>query len=314
MTTRVPGTETTPDVRDLRAFCLVVDLGSVTAAASRLQETKGSVSRRLSRLEESLGVSLLRRSPRIVQPTEDGAAYRARIGRVLELLDDAGSEVRGARDAPRGNLRVTAPNDLAVSMLGPVLARFVERFPEVTVDMLLTEKRLDFDSEQIDVAFRASAALEDSSLVAHKLRDLDGRLFASRAYLKKHGAPAAPEDLASHRVLVMGALRAARTIPLRRASDTTPSQAPIRVAMSASDAAFVREVAVAGAGIAVLPSEIVERDVEQGRLVPVLADHLCFSGTLHLVHQGARFLPPKVRAFRDHVLSHFGRSPRARRG
>jgi len=310
MAARVPDPETTPDVRDLRAFCLVVDLGSVTAAAEALEETKGSVSRRLTRLEQALGVSLLRRSPRLVQPTEDGAAYRAQIGRALEILDAAGSELRGARDAPRGNLRVTAPNDLAVSLLAPSIARFVERFPEVTVDMLLTERRLDFETEQIDVAFRASAALEDSSLVAHKLRDVHGRFYASRAYLKKHGTPATPDDLASHRVLLMGPLRGARSLPVRRTSEPTPSPARIRATMSASDASFVREVAIAGAGIAVLPSEIAGGAVEQGRLVHVLADHVCFSGALYLIHQGTRFLAPKVRAFRDHVLAELGRAPR----
>ncbi len=314
MSARVPGSETTPDVRDLRAFCLVVDLGSVTAAAEALDETKGSVSRRLTRLEQGLGVSLLRRSPRLVSPTEDGAAYRARIGRALELLDDAGSQLRRAHDAPRGHLRVTAPNDLAVSLLGPMVARFIERFPEVTIDLLLTEKRLDLETEQIDVAFRASAALEDSSLVAHKLRDLDGRLFASRAYLREHGAPATPDDLGSHRLLVMGGLRTAKSIPLRRASEQVSTQVHIRAAMSASDAAFVREVAVAGAGIAVLPSEIAARDVEQGRLVPVLDGYVCFTGALHLVHQGTRFLAPKVRAFRDHALAELGRAPRRSRG
>lgn len=310
---QVTETETTPDVRDLRAFCLVVDLGSITAAARHLQETKGSVSRRLSRLEEGLGASLLRRSPRLVQPTEDGAAYRTRIGRVLEMLDDATSELHGGRDAPRGTLRVTAPNDLAVSLLAPVVTRFLERYPEVSVDMLLTERRLDLDAEQIDIAFRASAALEDSSLVAHKLQDLEGRLFASRAYLKKHGVPKTPDDLEAHRLIVMSPLRSQKTLPLRKAADAPPAHVRIRPALIASDASFLREVALAGAGIVTLPSEVARRDVERGRLVPVLTDHLPFTGALYLIHQGSRFLAPKVRAFRDHVLESFGRRPRVRR-
>lgn len=303
MTARRIEQETAPDVRDLRAFCLVVDLGSVTAAAEALHETKGSVSRRLSRLEEGMGVRLLRRSPRLVQPTEEGADYRARVGRALELLDDAGAQLRGARDAPRGTLRVTAPNDIAVSMLAPLVARFVERYPDVRVDMLLTERRLDFEAEHVDVAFRASAALEDSSLVAHRVCELGGGLFASRAYLRKHGTPAAPEDLASYRLLLMGPVRAGTTLPLGRRGEAVQTPVRIRTAMAAPDASFVREVAAAGGGIAVLPWTIAERDVAQGRLVPVLGDRMCFEATLYLVHQGTRLLTPKVRAFRDHALA-----------
>lgn len=299
----------TPDMRDIRAFCLVVDLGSITAAGEALCETKGSVSRRLSRLEETLGVSLLRRSPRLVQPTEDGVAYRERIGRALELFDDANAALRHAREAPRGHLRVTAPNDLAVSSLGPVVARFMEKFPEVIVDMVLSERRLDFETEQIDVAIRASAALEDSSLVAHRLRDLDGRLYASRAYLKTHGTPRTPDDLASHRLLAISPMRAGKTIPLRRKGDPHADPTGVRatIPLVATNPAFVLEAAAAGAGIATLPSELGDRAVEAGRLCPVLPDHVCFDGALFLIHLGGRFLPPKVRAFRDHVLTELGR-------
>src|SRR4051812_32831093 len=107
------------DLQDLRAFCQVVDLGSITAAAKALGETKGSVSRRLTRLERALGVVVVQRSPRRVQATEDGIAYRARVGRALELLDDAAVQVQQARTAPHGHLRITAATDIGLSVVAP---------------------------------------------------------------------------------------------------------------------------------------------------------------------------------------------------
>jgi DNA-binding transcriptional LysR family regulator len=302
----------TTDLRDLRAFCLVVDLGSITAAAKTLGETKGSVSRRLTRLERALGVALLRRTPRLVQATEDGAAYRARVGRVLELLDDANTEAQHARALPSGLLRVTAPYDLGVSIFAPLIAGFAERFPEVSVELLLTEAFLDFDAQQIDVALRAASVLQDSSLIAHKLENVEGRLFASPAYLKKHGAPRRPEDLTRHRLLLFRATRGSATLTLRKKGDDKATRLRVRAAISASDFAFGREAAIAGGGIAVVPTLVVKRDVDEGKLVPVLKDYVLLEAGIYLVHPGTRFPSPKVRAFRDYMIEAFAARGRSR--
>lgn len=306
----VAGAETRPEIGDLKAFCLVVDLGSVTAAAKALGETKGSVSRRLTRLERTLGVVLLRRSPRRVQATEDGVAYRGRVGRALELLDDANAQARQARATPHGHLRVTAPVDVGMALAAPVVARFVEKYPEVTVDVVLTEQRLDFDAHQIDVALRATEALEDSSLVAHRLLDLEAALFASPAYLRKHGEPRTPEELCDHRILLATASRGRAPLTLRPRGegkgDARSVTTRVRAAVTASDFSFGKETALASGGIALLPSAIAERELRQKRLVPVLDGWIAFTASLYLVHPGGRFIPPKVRAFRDHVLDAFG--------
>lgn len=290
-----------PDLSDLRAFCLVADLGSITAAARSLGEAKGSVSRRLTRLEEGLGVTLLRRTPRLVQPTEVGAAYRARLGRAIELLDDATAQASEAHDRPSGRLRVTAPADLGHSLLAPLVAEFTERHPEVTVEMVLSSAVLDFDAHQIDVAVRAGGALRDSSLVAHKIETVEGKLFASPSYLAKHGEPREPSELTAHRVVMMKLPNSEATLTLRR-GDEEAVEVPVRASVVALDFSFAQEVTLAGGGVAVLPTIIARREVEAGRLAPVLADHVAFKGSLYLLHHGTRFLQPKVRAFRDFVL------------
>ena len=291
-----------PDLADLRAFCAVVDQGSITSAARTLGETKGSVSRRLTRLERAVGVTLLRRSPRLVQPTEAGAAYRMRVGRVLELLDEANGELQHASERPHGHLRITAPYDLAIGVFAPHFAEFSRRYPDISLELLLTDALLDFDAHQVDVALRAAMSLQDSTLIARKLVDVEGGLFASPAYLQGSGGPAKPSALQRHRLLAVQAPRGVATLSLRKRGGKRVQRLRMRVAITATDYGFCRSVALEGAGIAVLPSLVARSDVETGRLVRVLPDYVLFEAATFLVHPATRFLPGKVRAFRDFMI------------
>jgi len=297
------------DIGDLRAFCLVVDLGSITHAAKRLGETKGSVSRRLTRLEREVGSVLVRRTPRLVQATEVGTEFRERVGRAIELLDEAAAHVRGTGDAPRGHLRVTAPTDIALAVLGPVVASFTRAFPEVTVEVLLTERMLDFDRDEIDVALRASTRLEDSSLVAHRIRDVEIGFYASPSYRDEHGLPSRPDQLEKHALVLVGARRGTMTVDLARTQGERAT-ATVRASITASDYAFARAAALAGGGLALLPSNIAEADVATGALVPALRGYTARAASIYLVHRGTRSLTAKVRAFREHVLAEAARRRR----
>lgn len=289
---------------DLRAFCLVVDLGSVTAAARTLGETKSSVSRRLTRLESRVGLTLVRRSTRLVQPTEEGAQYRLRVGRALELLDDATAELQESHAAPRGLLRITAPQDLATLVFAPLLARFAEQFPEVKVELLLTDQALDFDAHQLDIALRASSSLRDSSLIAHKLMDVGMGFVASPAYLAEHKAPRVPEELEHHRLLLMMAPGGRLTLPLvRKGEEKASASVRLRPDVLAKDGAFLRQMALAGGGIAILPDVLVQQDISEKRLVRLLPDYRAeLNAKLYLLHPSMHFVPPKVRAFRDFMI------------
>jgi DNA-binding transcriptional LysR family regulator len=315
------------DLGDLRAFCLVVDLGSITAAAKALGEGKGSISRRLSRLEASVEVKLLRRTPRLVQATDEGVGFRTQVGRVLEQLDDATAQLRNAHALPSGNLRVTAPYDLGVTVFAPLIAGFVERYPGVSVDMVLTEAVLNFESHQIDVALRAAASLTDSpSLVAQRLNDFYMGLYAAPAYVAKHGTPATPEALARHRVAVTrpsvgkaslsmwkpgGAPKKPKNALSGKAGTRGKGRSPktqkkievhVPACIAATDHAFCREAALAGHAIAPLPSMLVGGDLAAGRLVRVLEPYILGEGSVYLLHLGSRQLQPKIRAFRDFIL------------
>jgi DNA-binding transcriptional LysR family regulator len=226
-------------------------------------------------------------------------AYRVRVAEILELLGDANAAARKAHAAPSGQLRVTAPPGFE-SVLAAPLAQFALEFPEVRVSALITERFVDLEAEHIDVALRAALKLPDSSLVAHKLVDFELITVASPAYVKKHGAPRRAEDLAAHRMVQLGQGLSASTLVLRKADGSgEPIEVRLTYAIAATDVGFAKELVVADAGIAILPRMVAQRDLDEGRLVHLLRPYMVPGAALYLLHRAGRFLPPKVRAFRD---------------
>ena len=294
------------DLADLRTFCAIVDLRSLTAAARALGESKATVSRRLARLERELGTVLVRRSTRVVVPTEEGAAYRLRVGHVLELLGDANATVMKTRDEPRGHLRVTAPPDLANALVAPLVAAFAEKNAHVIIEVIPTAQLLDFDAELIDIALRASNKLSDSALIAHKLTSLDLVAVATPGYLRAHGVPKRAADLARHRLLLLSAISSRRTVPWQAIEGKNRDDLLPQPSVVSTDMGFLKEVALADGGIAFVPTILVEREIAEGKLQRLLPRQQMIGSTLYLLHRRTRILPPKVRAFRDFILASFG--------
>jgi DNA-binding transcriptional LysR family regulator len=292
------------DVRDLRAFALTSDLQSLTAAARLMGESKATLSRRITRLETALGTALLRRSPRAIEVTDEGTIYRARVAEVLELLGDANAVAHGARAVPSGQLRVTAPPGLGEA-LAPVLAQFAGAFPKIAVSVHVASRYVDIEAEQFDVALRAASnKLADSSLVAHRLgtAELEHILVAAPSYLETHQAPRRVEDLASHRFLRSQEAAAMSSVVFRRqGSAATQITVNLPVAMACTDIVLVRDIVVQGAGVSILPRMLVQRHLQDGRLVHLLPGIVAPGLHLYLLHRGGRFIPPKVRAFVDFV-------------
>jgi DNA-binding transcriptional LysR family regulator len=271
------------------------------------------VSRRIDRLEARLGVALLQRSGRAVTATEAGLLYRERAGAALELLADAAAVVRDAGGVPAGHLRVTATPGMTTELFGPLLASFAAQFPQVTVELLLTDQVLSFDRDRIDVAFRLSAQLPDSSLVATRLFDPAGILVASPEYLHRIGPLRRPEDL-DGAVLLLPPLRGAVT-PLSWVSADDPSVVVERVMRGrvlSHDMHLLRSVALAGGGVALSPRESVVQELADGQLVEVLPSwRLAGRVSVWLLTRGG-VVPPKVRVFRDHVTAVLASATRSR--
>lgn len=209
---------------DVRAFCAVVEFGTVSAAARLLGETKGSVSRRVSRLERRLGVGLLARTPRAVSPTEEGTAFFERARESLRLIDDAMEAAQAARAEPQGHLRVTAPVDFGMDVLPPLLVRFRALHPAITVELLLDDARLDLAANRIDLALRATPGdLPDMGYRASQVLAFSIDLYAAPAYLDGGAEVGAPADLARHTLISSRSMAGAVALQLSDRKGRTES-------------------------------------------------------------------------------------------
>ena len=281
----------------LAAFASVVETGSFTAAAEKLGLTKAMVSQHVSRLEAELGVSLLVRTTRRVTPTEAGAAFHADCARVLRDVEEAVARAGGVAGVPTGTLRLTAADDYGAAVVVPAVAAFVDKHPGMKADFVATDQVVDLVEGRFDLAIR-TGWLRSSSLRATQLGSFEQVVAASPGYLKKHGTPRRPEDLAEHGWIAFTQLRN----PLAWTFSSKNGAAhPVRVSASigtnssASLRAFMRE----GAGISVLPDYMAEADLKAGKLVRVLPGWALPDGGVHAVYPHSRHAPAKVRVFVD---------------
>ncbi|MFO0696913.1 MAG: LysR family transcriptional regulator [Polyangiales bacterium] len=290
------------DWNDVEVFVKVVDAGGVSAAARALGLPKSTVSRRLARLEGALGVRLLQRTSRAQALTEAGRAYHARVAAAFGELASAGTALERCEEVPRGTLRLTAPPDLAAP-IADVVVGFTSLHPEVTVEVELSNRFVDLVAEGFDLAIRAGR-LRDSSLVAKKLLESKLRLYASPAYLEARGVPRTLRDLEKHEAVMFRPKDGKVRWPLVGPKGKTVS-VEMRGRVGCSDFGLVRQVASAGAGVALMPEAAAAPDLASGLLVPVLPEWSGDGGTMSLVYPTARLLPLRVRAFRDYALETF---------
>jgi DNA-binding transcriptional LysR family regulator len=293
------------DLNESLIFVKVAEKGSFVAAAKALGMPKTTVSRKLQDLEQRLGTVLLNRTTRKIALTEAGALYFEHCSRVARDLDEAEAAVIQLQGAPRGWLRVTAPYALALNALSPLLPEFMERYPDVRVELVISNDVLDLFSNEIDLALRVGA-LPDSGLAARRLATFNSCVYASPAYLERHGEPLVPADLENHRTVVGSHARRGpgRFVwSLRSASEAVEQTvAPVLVV---NDPVVLRSAADAGLGICQLPEGFVLPYVALGRLRRVLAAWSGASVELNAVFQRGRAVTPKVRVFVDFLIERF---------
>lgn len=295
-------------LEDIEALAAVVELGSISAAARQLGETKGGISRRISRLEARLKVALLARHARAVTPTEEGLQFYTKAREALALLREAGEEARGANAVPRGRLRITAPHDIALNVLPAMLVAFRARYPQVIVELLPDDQVLDLAAHRIDLALRASEApLPDTSYRASLLIHFHHRLYAAPEYIATGLPPETPEELATH-AWVGGREAAGGARRLVLWNDKGRSCELLLVpALLSSDFSGVHRLLIAGGGIGAIPEIDAAEDVAAGRLVPVLPHWHVGRASLHALSVQGRNAPARVRVFRDFARDYLQR-------
>jgi DNA-binding transcriptional LysR family regulator len=285
---------------EMEVFVRVVDLGGFSAAARALRMTPSAVSKLIARLETRLGARLVNRSTRKLQLTPEGSAFYDRAVRVLADLDEA-ERSAAAGAAPRGRLRVNTNVPFGTHYLIPLLPGFLERHPEVTVEVTLTDTVVDLLEDRADVAIRVGP-LKSSQLVARKLGESRMMLVASPAYLTAHGTPQTPGDLARHNLLGFSFARQSNGWPFRDADGSASAVVPTGNAL-VSDGESMRLLVLTGLGVSRLSLFHIGPDIEAGRLGPVLeAYNPGDTESIHAVYVGGGHLPARVRAFLDYLV------------
>lgn len=292
------------DFDDVRAFLAVAEAGGFGRAADQMALSKSVVSRRVSRLEEDLGARLITRSTKGVVMTEAGEALRARARHAFDDLHDALTDAARREGELTGLLRVTAPLSFGVAHLSTFLAEFMVAHPKLKLDVSYSDRRVDILAEGFDVAVRMGS-LPDSALVARRVAPLRVLILASPAYLARHGAPRRPRDLATHECILYVAPEG-DLWRFREGDRYTSVRITGRLRADNGDA--IREAAIAGLGIAGLPSFLLGDAVPSGALVPILTEFPVAEQGLFAVRPPGP-PPVKTRVFIDAMAARFGPEP-----
>jgi len=292
-------------LQEITIFSRIVGTGSLSAAARDLGMSPALVSRRLASLEARLGVRLVNRTTRSLHLTDEGAAYYETCTRVLAEIEEADAAVSAGRAEPRGVLRVALPASFGHQHVAPLVPKFAERYPDVQLALSLSDRTVNVVEEGFDLAVRI-ADLADSSLPARTLAPNRRVVCASPAYLRRHGTPRTPEDLAQHNCL-------ATDFTMNwdyRGPDGKPGSVRVTGRYACDNWEVLREWAVAGLGVALKSTWDVRRHLEDGSLVSLLPGYTFATDVaIYAVYPHRRHLPAKTRAFIEFLAESFGPEP-----
>lgn len=292
----------------MQAFVRVVDAGSFTKAADSLRLNKTSVTQLIQQLEVRLRVKLLNRTTRKVQVTAEGAAYYERVVRLLADLDDAETSLSHARASPRGRLRVDVPSPLARFVLIPALPGFHARYPDIQIDMGVSDRMVDLISDSVDCVIRGGE-ITDPSLVARLVGELPIQAYAAPDYLRRHGVPGHPRDLeqSDHRVVGFLSTRNGRVPPfVMRPAEGEPIQVRGQHVVAIDDGNAYLAAGLAGLGVLRLPTYMATDHVARGELVALFDGWRFDPMPLYLAYPPNRYVSAKLRVFVDWVVSVIG--------
>lgn len=282
----------------MRVFVRVAQLSSFTRVAEESDLSSSYVSKLVLQLEESLGTKLLQRTTRRLQLTEAGLAYLPQCRDILEQLDRADAMVAEKGDRPKGRLRINLPLSFGLIELGPLMAGFSERYPELELDLNLSDQPVDLLAGGYDCGLRLSTQIQDSSYIAVRLAQYRIMVCAAPAYLQQHGTPAAPADLVNHKCFVYAYANDSNRWPLRHGGD---DYVTVASAVRVNSTPFMKSFILKGIGIGVLPEFVARPDVDEGRLVEILSDIQRPALELFAIYPERSFVPAKVRVWVDYM-------------
>jgi DNA-binding transcriptional LysR family regulator len=294
------------DLNLMAVFARVVEAGSFAEAARRLATSRSVVSKAVAKLEKALGARLLNRTTRHLSLTEIGSSFADHCSRMLEEAEQAEKLVASLNTEPRGVLRFAASVAFGTLHVAPALAKFLPRYPELAIDLTITDRWVNLAEEGYDLAIRVT---NDPPLnwVARKLAPVRRKLCATPEYFKRHGVPRSPADLATHNCL-----------DYTRSGDQgqwrfTGPEGDISVAVTGplhvDDDEALSQAVLGGLGISLLPTFIIGKDIQHGRLQAVLSEYIAVDRHVYAMYLPTRHLPSKVRVFIDFLVAYIGSEP-----
>ncbi len=285
----------------MQAFLKVAELKSFAAAARDLGVSTSSISRHVIDLEDDLGVRLINRTTRRLSLTEAGENYTERAKVLMEDLDDLHNETQEQHSSPSGRLRVTASLTFGETWVVKILPEFYRLYPDVFVELELTDRIVDLVEEGFDVGIR-TGGLKDSSMIARKLMDLNYIVFASPDYCKKNGKPNHPDDLKQH-CCIQYLQTNHRKDDWWFDIDGKEVWLGIKGVIAVNNTWAVRELVYSGMGIAYGPEYVVKEDIDAGKLIRLLPDYEGSADPIHALYPHKRHLSSKVRVFMDYLMT-----------
>lgn len=293
-------------LQSMTVFRRVAELRSFSAAARELRLSNAAVSKHVAQLEDRVQARLLHRTTRSVSLTTEGGAYLARCVRILDDLDELEQSIGRTVGAPKGMLRVNAPSAFGLMHVAPLVPNLLAAWPDLALDLSLTDRFVDLVEEGVDVVIRIASELPDSAtLVAQRLVGCTQYVCATTRYLKRHGTPRSPRDLVDHDCLVYG-MRAPQWTFL---AGGRPYQVPVAGRLRVDHSLALRDACLADAGIAMLPAFYVDEAIRDGKLRVLFPRVAVPRIWIHAVYPRQRHLSTKVRVFVDHVRTALAVAP-----
>jgi DNA-binding transcriptional LysR family regulator len=297
------------DLMRMAIFARVVETKSFSEAARRLRMSKSQVSKQVARLERSLAARLLNRTTRRLSLTEIGAAYYEHCARIVQEAKEAELAVSRFRSGPRGIIRVNASVEFGTLQVAPALPTFLAQYPEVSVDMTLSDRPIDLAEEGYDLAIRGAWKHElGLNVVARELTPIQRKVCATPNYFERYGMPRAPSELIHHNCFV-NADSGSKVVSWSFVGPEEEISVPISGTLRINDNEALWRAARGGSGIAFLPTYIIGEDLQQGVLQAALTEYAPIERSIYAIYLSNRHLSPKVRAFIDFFLALYGPSP-----
>lgn len=286
----------------MRTFNAVFEHGSFTAAAEHLGISKALTSKYIAQLENHLDARLINRTTRKLNFTEVGQAYYLRCKELLDELDELESAVQQQQSTPKGTLRIAAPINLGEGLISQVLADYLKRYSNVSIDLVLADRFVNLVDEGFDLAIRVGQ-LSDSTLIARKLAQINTVLCASPEYLAINGKPETPDDLNRHNCIIDTNINNSETWSFHQ--DNHSYQVKVSGQFRANSAESVHKMLLQGSGIGMSPSFVVNNDIQNGELKQLLSDYQTSEYGIYVVYPHNRHLAAKVRTLIDFLVDFF---------